>query len=90
MKVKREIEVAICDFCKKEATFECAICGKDVCYDHDLTLHVHFKEFNEGYRASEFDDFIHNTMLVRHFCPDHLTEELRNSLVQILHRKVRK
>jgi len=38
MKIKREIEVTICDFCKEEASAVCPICGKDVCRKHDLTL----------------------------------------------------
>ena len=76
MKVKKVIEVAICDFCENDAWKKCPICGKDVCQSHELTLHVHFLAYGEGLTG-------HPTrQLVRHFCPDHLTEELSNLLVQ--------
>ncbi len=84
MKMKRQIEVAICDFCENDAWKECQICGKDVCQNHDLTLHVNFRGQGEGYSVLDWDKFIHSTQLVRHFCPEHLTDELNKMLVQSL------
>ncbi len=81
MKTKREIEVAVCDFCENDAWKECPICGKDVCQNHDLTLHLNFRKPGEGYSVHEYDEYVHSGVVVRHFCPDHLTEEL-GKLVQ--------
>ena len=48
MKVKKEIEVTVCDFCGKDtwAGRTCAVCGKDVCGDCDVACNVSYK----GYR----------------------------------------
>ena len=76
MKVKREIVVAICDFCEDEATAVCPICGKDVCRKHDLTLHRSYRAPGEGFNSSWLDII----ELIRHFCPDHLTGALKKAL----------
>ena len=72
MKVKREIEVAICDFCEEEASAVCPICGKDVCRNHDFTLIRSYRAPGEGFNSS----WPQVTEIVRHFCQDHLTDEL--------------
>jgi len=35
MKVTKQVEVAICDFCKKQEAlyYKCTACEKDICYD---------------------------------------------------------
>jgi len=87
MKVKREVEFTICDFCDNDAAFECSVCGKDICYNHDLTLHVHFKETHEGYSVPEYDCFLHSTKIITHFCPDHLSNELKQKFNSVCTNK---
>lgn len=83
MKVKRQIEVAICDFCERDASVVCPICRKDVCREHDLTLHRSYRAPGEGF-DSRWPICIE---LVRHFCPDHLTDELKTILVRTSEQK---
>lgn len=87
MKIKREIEVVVCDFCKNDAWKKCPLCGKDICQNHDLTLHLNFRKYNEGYAATDFDKYPHSKILTRHFCPDHLTPELEALLIQSCNRR---
>ena len=78
MKTKREIDVVICDFCENDASAVCPICGKDVCRIHDLTLHRSYRAPGEGFSSAWPED----VQLIRHFCPDHLTDKLTKILVQ--------
>ena len=73
VKAMRTVEVTICDFCKEEATAECPICGKDVCRAHDFTLIRSYRAPGEGFDSS-WPQVIE---VVRHFCPDDLSDELR-------------
>lgn len=48
MKVKREIEVKVCDHCQQEARFQCGGCGKDVCWDCSESRGEKYQDFVTG------------------------------------------
>jgi len=73
MKVKKEIWVETCDFCKEEKHVVCSICGKDICKRHTLTLETDLGLIEPGmvYFAP-----VPTLTIKRSFCPDHLGDEL--------------
>ena len=75
VKIKEEVWIERCDFCKENKKYTCAICGLDLCSEHALILRM------EKYTRGDYCwiGYDYTTKLVEHFCPNHLSPELREA-----------
>ena len=69
MKIKKEVWIEVCDFCGEPKEYTCDICGKDLCSKHALTLTTHYTEYPSA--------IILGTPIVKTFCPEHLSDTLK-------------
>lgn len=78
MKKKVETWITVCDFCDRTAgEYKCAICGKDLCKIH--TFELSNKEHAENTLSYIWGPRQYKT-LIKCFCPNHLHEDLVQSL----------
>jgi len=70
MKVKREVFVEICDFCEKQKSTVCELCGKDLCSKHALRIDM-------LYTSSTSPVVFSGDNIFGAICPNHLTPDAR-------------
>ena len=80
VKVKEEVWVERCDFCKEKKAYTCTLCGLDICSEHAYILRME-KYTSDDYCWIGMDS---TTKLIDHFCPNHLSPELRGLTSKVI------
>lgn len=76
MKTEKTVEVAVCDFCHKEAVGACKLCGKDLCRYDLISVNLNSKRWILGTLSNPWKT-CHYHVALCNSCLEAVLENLR-------------